>query len=218
LSGHGRYLRRLVKQRRIEPRDDLISALVQAEEAGDRLTPDESIAMMLLLLVAGHETTVNLIGAGMLALLQHPDQLYRLRSEPELLARGTAIEELLRYTSLVQLATERYAVEAVTIAATTIPSGALVLCVIGSANHDEVQVADPERLDLARSPNPHVAFGQGIHYCLGAPLARLEAQIAFESLLRRFAQIELAVAPEALVWKSGVFLRGVEQLPLRVRS
>jgi cytochrome P450 len=126
---------------------------------------------------------------------------------------------LLRYTRVaVQLATERYAVEAVTIAATTIPSGALVLCVIGSANHDEVQFADPERLDLARSPNPHVAFGQGIHYCLGAPLARLEAQIAFESLLRRFAQIELAVAPEALVWKSGVFLRGVEQLPLRVRS
>lgn len=213
-----RYLRRLLTQRRREPRDDLVSALVQAEEAGDRLNPDELISMVLLLLIAGHETTVNLIGNGTLALLEHPEQLQRLRAEPALLADGTAIEELLRYTSPVQLATERYALESVNIGSWTIPAGALVLGMIGSANHDEVQFAQPEMLDLGRTPNPHLAFGQGIHYCLGAPLARLEAQIAFETLLRRMSHIELAAAQESLTWRRGVFLRGVERLPLRVRT
>jgi len=213
-----RYLRRLIRQRRLEPHDDLITALVQAEDGGDRLNADELISMILLLLVAGHETTVNLIATGMLALLEQPDQLRRLRAEPELLRNGTAIEELLRYTSPVQFATERYAVESVKASDSTIPAGALVLGVIGSANHDEVQFAQPEVLDLGRTPNPHLAFGQGIHYCLGAPLARLEAQIAFETLLRRLADIELAVAPESLPWRPGVFLRGVERLPLRVRA
>jgi cytochrome P450 PksS len=213
-----RYLKQLIKHRRLEPRDDLISALVLAEEAGDRLNADELISMILLLLVAGHETTVNLIANGMLALIEQPDQLQRLRAEPELLAQGTAVDELLRYSSPVQMATERYAVEDVQVSEGMIPAGALVLCVIGSANHDEVQFAQPELVDLARSPNPHLAFGQGIHYCLGAPLARLEAQIAFETLLRRFAHIELAVPPGSLTWRPGVFLRGVERLPLRVHN
>ena len=213
-----RYLRRLIKRRRLEPGDDLISALVQAEEGGDQLNADELISMILLLLVAGHETTVNLIGNGMLELLQQPDELQRLRTEPELLVQETAVDELLRYTSPVQFATERYALEPVTIADSTVPAGALVLAVVGSANHDELQFAQPERLDLARTPNPHLAFGQGIHYCLGAPLARLEAQIAFGTLLRRFDEIELAVPPASLTWRAGVFLRGVEQLPLRVHA
>jgi cytochrome P450 PksS len=213
-----RYLKKLIQLRRLEPRDDLISALVQAEEAGDRLSADELISMILLLLVAGHETTVNLIANGMLALLEHPDQLQRLRAEPELLAQGDAVEELLRYTSPVQIATERYAVEGVQLSGRVIPAGALVLCAIGSANHDERQFVQPEQLDLARTPNPHLAFGQGIHYCLGAPLARLEARIAFETFLRRFASIELAIPPGSLVWRRGTFLRGVQRLPLRVRK
>jgi cytochrome P450 PksS len=212
------YLRRLIKRRRVQPRDDLISALVHAEQDGDRLNADELISMVLLLLVAGHETTVNLIANGTLALLERPDQLQRLRAQPELLAQGTAIEEMLRYTSPVQIATERYALETITIAASTIPTGALVLCVIGSANHDEVQFERPDDLDLGRAPNAHLAFGQGIHYCLGAPLARLEAQIAFEALLRRFTDIDLAVSPATLSWRRGVFLRGVKRLPVRVRG
>ena len=212
------YLRRLIKRRRLEPLDDLISALVQAEEAGDRLNADELMSMVLLLLVAGHETTVNLIANGTLALVERPDQFQRLRAEPELLAQATAIEELLRYTSPVQIATERYALEPITIAESTIPTGALVLCVIGSANHDEVQFEGPDDLDLGRAPNPHLAFGQGIHYCLGAPLARLEAQVAFETLVRRFTDIDLAVPAASLAWRRGVFLRGVERLPVTVRS
>jgi cytochrome P450 PksS len=212
------YLERLIARRHLEPRDDLISALMQAEEAGDRLSGDELISMMLLLLVAGHETTVNLIANGMLALLEQPDQLQRLREEPDLLAHGTAVEELLRYTSPVQIATERYAVETVQFSGRIIPAGALVLCVIGSANHDQNLFGQPEQVDLARTPNPHLAFGQGIHYCLGAPLARLEARIAFDTLLKRFANVELDVLPESLTWRRGIFLRGVERLPLRVHN
>ena len=212
-----RYVKRLVARRRLEPRDDLITALVQAEAAGDHLNADELVSMIFLLLIAGHETTVNLIASGTLALLERPDDLERLRREPHLLQRGTAVEELLRYTSPVQVATERYAIEPVQVSGTTVPDGAMVLAVLGSANHDERRFADPETLDLARTPNPHLAFGQGVHYCLGAPLARLEGQIAFETLLRRFSDMQLARPAESLPWRRGVFLRGLERLPLRVR-
>ena len=213
-----RYLRRLFARRRLEPRDDLITGLVQAEEAGDRLSSDELLSMIFLLLIAGHETTVNLIANGMLALVQAPDQLQRLRSEPELIESGAAVEELLRITSPVQIATERYALEPVAFSGTAIPYGAMVLVVIASANHDERQFVDPERLDLGRAPNPHLAFGQGVHYCLGAPLARLEAQIGFATLLRRLSDIQLAIAPESLRWRRGIFLRGLERLPLSVQT
>ena len=213
-----RYLRRLFAQRRVAPRDDLITGLVQAEEAGDRLSSDELLSMVFLLLIAGHETTVNLIADGVLALLEAPDQLERARSEPDLLESGAAIEELLRITSPVQIATERYALEPVVLSATAIPYGAMVLAVIASANHDERQFVDPDRLDLGRAPNPHLAFGQGVHYCLGAPLARLEAQIAFATLLRRLSDMQLAVPPESLRWRRGIFLRGLERLPLSVRA
>jgi cytochrome P450 len=212
------YLKRLIARRRREPRDDLISELVRAEEAGDRLTADEVLAMVFLLLVAGHETTVNLIADGTLALLQWPDQLARLREDNRLLTQGTAVEELLRYTSPIQIATERYAAEPVEYAGVTIPYGSLVLAVIVSANHDERQFANPDTLDLTRTPNPHVAFGQGMHYCLGAPLARLEGKIAFETLLRRIPAFELAVPVHALRRKPGIFLRGVERLPIVIRG
>lgn len=207
-----RFLRRLFAIRRAEPQDDLISALIQVQDAGDSLSEDELLAMVFLLLVAGHETTVNLIGSGTLALLQHPEQLALLRQTPTL--TKPAIEELLRYTSPVEIATERFAREPVTIAGTTIPRGGQVLAVLGSANHDERQFSQPEVLDLAREPNRHLALGQGAHYCLGAPLARLEGQIAIDTLLRRAPGLRLAVPSKVLRWRRGLILRGLERLPI----
>jgi cytochrome P450 PksS len=208
------YIRRLIRVKRKSPKDDLLSGLVLAEENGQSLSDDELLAMVFLLLIAGHETTVNLIGNGMLALLQHPDQLQRLRSEPGLMK--SAVEELLRFTSPVETGTERYCREDVTIAGVTIPRGSLVLAAIASANRDEEHFANSDELDLARDPNKHLAFGLGAHYCLGAPLARLEAQIAFAALLRRTSNIRLAIPREKLRWQRGLVLRGVEALPLEV--
>jgi cytochrome P450 len=207
-----RYMRGLIARRREQPGEDLISALVQAEEAGDRMDMDELLGMVFLLLVAGHETTVNLISSGMLALLQHPDQLARLRAEPALI--GSAIEELLRYVSPLEVATERYAREDLDVAGSRIRRGEVALPVIGSANRDERQFAEPDVLDLAREPNPHVAFGLGIHYCLGSPLARLEGQIAVGALVRRFPNLRLAQPAEAVRWRRGIFIRGPERVPL----
>lgn len=207
-----RYVRKLVAQRRATPRDDLISALVQAEEAGDTLSEDELLAMIVLLLIAGHETTVNLIASGTLALLQHPDQCERLRHDPSLIK--SAVEELVRYVSPVELATERYAREELTIAGVTIQRGDMVLGVIGSANRDEAQFPNPDTLDLARTPNRHVAFGLGAHFCLGAPLARMEGQIAITALLERWPKLQLAAQPAALQWRKNAFLRGLQALPL----
>jgi cytochrome P450 PksS len=208
-----RYLRKLISQRRGDPRDDLITALVRAEEEGDKLSEDELLAMAFLLLVAGHETTVNLIACGTLAVLEHPEQAEALRLDPSL--TKTAVEELLRYTSPVELATERYARKDVEIAGVTIPRGELVLAVLGSANRDERHFEDPDILNLARDPRRHLAFGRGgVHHCLGAPLARMEGQIATGALLRRFPHVRLAVAPGTLPWRRGLFLRGLRKLPL----
>ncbi|HJZ47214.1 MAG TPA: cytochrome P450, partial [Roseiflexaceae bacterium] len=176
-----RYLRGLCARRRADPQDDLLTALVEAEQAGDRLSEDELLALVFLLLLAGHETTVNLIGNAVLTLMQHPGQRELLQQNPALIK--PAVEELARYASPVIVATERYAREDLTIAGVTIPRGELVLAVIASANRDERKFADPDRLDLTREPNHHLAFGQGIHYCLGAPLARMEVQIALTTLL-----------------------------------
>jgi len=208
-----RYLRRMTKLRRVLPEDDLISALVQAEEAGDRLSQDELLAMSFLLLVAGHETTVNLIASGTLALIEHPEQLENLKADPQLIK--PAVEELLRYTSPVEIATERYAREDLEVSKTEVPRGELVLAVLGSANRDEQYFEDPDALDLARHPNKHLAFGRGgVHHCLGAPLARMEGQIAITALLRRFPDMNLAVTSESMRWRRGLFLRGLGRLPL----
>ncbi len=208
-----RYLRKLVERRRADPRDDLITALTQAEEAGDKLSKDELLAMAFLLIVAGHETTVNLIASGTLALLEHPQQAEALRNDPTL--AKPAVEELLRYTSPVEMATERYPREDVEIEGTTIPRGELVLAVLGSANRDERHFENPNVLNLARDPNRHLAFGRGgVHHCLGAPLARMEGQIAISAFLRHFPEARLAVALKSLRWRRGVFLRGLERLPL----
>jgi cytochrome P450 PksS len=206
------YLKRLIKERRTHPRDDLVTALVQARDGNDQLSEDEVLAMIFLLLLAGHETTVNLIGSGTLALLEHPDQLERLRNEPDIIK--PAIEELLRFVCPVEMATERYAREDVTIAGTTIPRGELVLAVIGSANRDAEHFDHPDSLDLTRENNRHLAFGQGAHYCLGAPLARLEGQIAIGTLVRRMPGLRLKGRPDELRWRGGVILRGLEALPV----
>jgi cytochrome P450 PksS len=206
-----RYLRKLVERRRADHKDDLITALIRAEEADDKLSEDELLAMAFLLLVAGHETTVNLIASGTLTLLEHPEQAEMLMHDPSLVK--PAVEELLRYTSPVEMATERYARVDTEIGGTTIPRGGLVLAVLGSANRDERHFEDPDVLDLARDPNRHLAFGRGgVHHCLGAPLARMEGQIALNALLQRFPGARLA--PETLRWRRGLFLRGLERLPL----
>ncbi len=206
-----RFIRKLVRARRAKPQDDLLNALVQAEEAGEQLTEDELLAMVFLLLVAGHETTVNLIGNGVLALLEHPDQMEKLRSSPSLIK--PAVEELLRYGSPLETATERYAREDVTVSGCIIPRGSLILAAIASANRDERRFPAPDALDITREPNKHLSFGLGPHYCLGAPLARLEGQIAIGTLLRRTARI---VPPDKLRWRRGLVLRGLESVPLEV--
>lgn len=210
------FIRSLVRVRQRDPHDDLISMLIQAQEAGERLSEDELVAMIFLLLVAGHETTVNLIGNGTLALLQHPTQWEQLRDEPPLIK--PAVEELLRFASPVEWADERYAREDIVLAGTTIPRGELVHAVIASANRDDRQFTNPDTLDITREPNRHLAFGQGIHYCLGAPLARMEGQIAINTLLRRLPELRLAVAPDVLRWRPGVMLRGLQSLPIAFAS
>src|SRR5918996_4771747 len=206
------YLLALFEEKRANPGDDLVSALVRAEEAGDRLSEDELLGMVFLLLVAGHETTVNLIGNGMLALLQHPDQLQKLREDPSLIK--PAVEELLRYDGPVETSTERFAREDVAIGDMVIPKGEMVMVVIAAPDHDPERFPEPDTLDVARADNKHLAFGKGIHHCLGAPLARMEGQIALGTLLRRMPDLRLKGSPESLTWRPGLVLRGLTGLPV----
>lgn len=210
----GRYLRRLVALRRREPREDLVTALIEAEEEGDRLDEDELVSMLGLLLVAGYETTANLIASGALALIQHPLQRDLLRNKPEL--AESAIEELLRYTSPADFATPRKALEGFMVGDTLIPRGSFVLPALGSANRDGAQFRDPETLDITREPNRHLAFGMGARYCLGAALARLEGQIALTGLFRRFPNLKLRCPVASLRWRQGLQLRGLVELPVEV--
>src|SRR5918992_2153170 len=206
------YLHALFEEKRKNPKDDLVSALLRAEEAGDKLSEDELLGMVFLLLVAGHETTVNLIGNGVLALLQHPEQLEKLKADPSLIK--PAVEELLRYDGPVETSTERYASEDVAIGETVIPKGEMVLVVIAAADRDPERFPDPDALDITRSDNRHLAFGKGIHHCLGAPLARMEGQIAIATLLRRMPELRLKDSPETLSWRQGMVLRGLRALPV----
>jgi pimeloyl-[acyl-carrier protein] synthase len=203
------YFRGLIAERRASPRADMLSALIAAEEAGDKLSEQELMATCILLLVAGHETTVNLIGNGTLALLRHPDELRRLRENPPLI--GSAVEELLRYDGPVQR-TARIPSVAVTIGGRTIEAGELVMPFIGAADRDPAHFPDPDRLDIARSDNRHIAFGLGIHFCLGAPLARLEGQIAINTLVRRLPK--LALATDRPEYRQSLTLRGLKTLPV----
>jgi len=208
------YFQMLLAARRREPADDLLSALVAARDEEDRLSENELLSMAFLLLVAGHETTVNLIASGMLALLLNPGELARLRADRSLL--DAAVEELLRYVNPVNNATFRFTGEPMEIGGVNIGPGEVVLVSLSGANRDPSRYADPDRLDLGRDGGGHVAFGHGIHYCLGAPLARLEAEIAFAGLLERFGSMTLAVPPDELRWRPSTLIHGLESLPVRL--
>jgi cytochrome P450 len=206
-----RYLRGAIADRRRAPGEDLISGMIEAQEERDALTDQELLATSFLLLLAGHETTTNLIGNGTLALLRHPGELERLRAEPALLAN--AIEEFLRYDSPVQ-ATVRVALEEIEFGGQRVAPGALVICGIGAANRDPAVHPEPDRLDVARAEIRHLSFGLGTHFCLGAALARLEGEIAFEALLARCPGMRLAT--DALEHRPNFVLRGLRSLPVSV--
>jgi cytochrome P450 len=203
------YFNDLIPKRKSEPRDDLLTALLEVEDDGDVLSHGELLAMLLLLLVAGHETTVNLIGNGLLALLRHPEQFERLRTE-EGIGRQ-AVEELLRYDSPVQM-TGRIAKVDVRIGDVDVKAGQFVSTIVASANRDPEAFADPDTLDLTRDPCHHLSFSAGIHFCLGAQLARLEGQIALTTIARRLPNI--ALATDDLTWRPAPILRGLEALPV----
>jgi cytochrome P450 len=200
--------------KRREPTDDLLSALITARDRQDSLSEDELVSMAFLLLVAGHETTVNLIAGGVLALLLNPGELGRLRASPSLIS--SAVEELLRYVAPVSHATFRCAAEPADLGGVRISPGDAVFVALSGANRDPARFGDPEGLDLSRDSSGHLAFGHGIHYCVGAPLARLEAEIAFTMLLERFGGIRLAVPPESLRWRPSSLIHGLESLPVRL--
>lgn len=209
------YLTALVEEKRARPAGDMLSAIVAAAEDADRLSADETVSMAFLLLVAGHETTVNLIGNGVLALLRRPDRLAELRADPALVP--AAVEEFLRLDGPVNLATFRHTTEPVPIGGTTIPAGEVVLVSLASANRDPAHVVAPDELDWHRQVG-HLAFGHGIHHCLGAPLARLEGEVAFRTLLDRFPDLALAADPDELTWRQSILMRGLTRLPVRLRG
>ncbi|MGA2521226.1 MAG: cytochrome P450 [Acidimicrobiales bacterium] len=207
------YFASLIEERRAQPGDDLLSRLIAAEEQGDVLTQGELLSTCILLLVAGHETTVNLISGGSLALLEHPDQMARVRDDPALLRSG--VEEMLRFAPPVQL-TGRVALQDMEVAGARVGRGEFCMLLIGSANRDPDVFTDPDTFDVGRQDNNHLGFGFGIHHCLGAPLARIETQIALAALLRRARHIERTT--DVLAYKENIVLRGLAALPVGLGS
>ncbi|MFD9070243.1 cytochrome P450 family protein [Streptomyces lasiicapitis] len=211
------YLAELIHRKREDPGEDLISGLIRASDHGEHLTENEAAAMAFILLFAGFETTVNLIGNGTYALLTHPEQRAQLQQS---LAAGdtglleTGLEELLRYDGPVELATWRFATEPLRIGGQDIAAGDPVLVVLAAADRDPERFERPDLLDLTRRDNQHLGYGHGVHYCLGAPLARLEGQTALATLLRRLPDLQLAVDPEELRWRGGLIMRGLRTLPV----
>jgi cytochrome P450 len=205
------YFLQEIEKRRTQPGPDLISALVAAHVDNEAMTADELLAFVVLLLLAGNETTTNLIGNGMLALGRHPDQMELLRRNPEMGPR--AIEEMLRYDGPVQ-ATSRRATEDIEVGGTAIPKGAECFILLAAANHDPAQFPDPDRFDITREARDHVAFGEGIHFCIGAPLARLEGAIAIGESVRRLPKLHLKDPSAPLTYKGSYFLRGLESLEM----
>ena len=205
------YFRAIIEERRLQPQDDLISRLITAEEDGETLSMDEMLAMLRLLLAAGNETTTNLIGNGLLALLRHPDQLQRLHDDPSLVEG--AVEELLRYDSPVQT-DGRTVLEEMELEGKKLRPGQRMVLLIGSANRDARVYDRPNRLDITRDESPHISFGRGIHHCVGAPLARMEGRIVFRALVEKFAAIRLAETQPR--FKNNIVLRGLETLPVTV--
>lgn len=208
------YLARLVAHRRTNPGDDALSALVHATDGADRLTDVELVMAAFLLLVAGHDTVVGMVGNGLFALLCHPDQRAALLAEPSLVPG--AVEELLRFTSPANFTTLRCTTAPVDVGDVTIPAGEFVVVALGSANHDPRRFSAPERLDVRRPAGGHLAFGHGIHYCLGASLARLVGEVAIPRLLHTFPEMRLATEMSGVTWLSSTLLRGLESLPVMV--
>ncbi|MGO4530133.1 cytochrome P450 [Paenibacillus sp. 2TAF8] len=209
------YLMASFAKVRQEPGDDLISQLVAAEESGEQLTERELLGVVSLLIIAGHETTVNLIGNGILALLEHPEQRDLLIQQPELIHQ--AIEEMLRYNGPVEFSTSRWASEDMEFRGQQIAKGELVVVALDSANRDEEQFKDPDVFDITREKSAHLAFGKGIHLCLGAPLARLEGEIAISTLLNRFPNMRLQNDVDTLEWRPGMVVRGVKEIPVKLK-
>ena len=203
------YFRELIEDRRSTPRDDMLTRLVEAEDAGDKLSENELISTCILLLVAGHETTVNLIANGVLALARHPDQRARLQEDPTL--AKSAVEEVLRFDPPVQM-TGRLALAPIELPSTTLPTDGFAITLLGAANHDPEQFPNAEDFDITRSPNAHIAFSLGHHFCLGASLARMEGQIAITRFVQRFERFE--VASDRLTYKDNLVLRGLTELPV----
>ncbi|PGH71984.1 cytochrome P450, partial [Bacillus thuringiensis] len=206
------YLQFLIMKRKEQPKNDLISKLIYTKSEEDQLTQQEICSMVFLLIIAGHETTVNLIGNGILALLQFPEQLEKLKSNFNLI--DSAVEELLRFYSPVELATNRWASKDLFIRDKLIRKGDMIVVSLASANRDEFKFFNPEYLDISRSNNHHLAFGMGIHYCLGAPLARLEGKIAINTVLKRVPNIRLNADLETLSWRPTYLMRGLGKLPV----
>lgn len=213
INAFAAYVQELIEQKRRQPANDLISSLVEKSENGDVLTDHELLGMISLLIFVGHETTASLIGNGMLALLTHPDQLEKLKADSSLIPG--AIEELLRYCGPVLATVPRFVTEDVVIGEHTLHKGDIVNVILASTNRDTSQFTEPDELNVARQIEHHFAFGHGVHYCLGAPLARLESQIAFSALLSRLPNIVLNADPAALTWRGNLVLRGLESLPVK---
>ena len=211
------YLAELIHRKREEPGEDLISGLIRGSDHGEHLTENEAAAMAFIILFAGFETTVNLIGNGVYQLLRHPEERERLQASIAAGETGlleTGVEELLRYDGPVEMATWRYATQALTVGGQEIPAGDPVLVVLAAANRDPERFAGPDVLDLSRRDNQHLGYGHGIHYCLGAPLARLEGQAALATLLTRLPDLRLAADPAELRWRGGLIMRGLRTLPV----
>ena len=205
------YLRELVDGKRKEPDDGLLTALIQARDAGEALSEDELTSTVFLLILAGHDTTLSLIGSGLLLLLTHPDQAERLRTDPQQLPR--AVDEFLRLESPVPMSNFRHATESFELGGTRIEAGETVAISLQSASRDESAFSGADRLDTQRAEARHLAFGHGIHFCLGAQLARLEGELAIGAMLRRFPQLALAVPADSLAWRTGLFVHGPIELP-----
>ena len=214
MPGTVRFVRELVARKRSNPGDDILTGLIHAEEDGERLTEDELVAMVFLLVVAGYETTVHLITNGVVTLLEHPEQMKRLREQPELI--DSAVEEILRHRGPVQGTKMNYATEDVTFHGVTVHKGAPVVPLFGAANHDPRAFDDPEVFDIGRTPNRHLSFGHGSHFCLGAQLARMETKVALATLLERFPNLRLAIDPSELRIQSMPFWHRHESLPVEL--
>jgi cytochrome P450 len=212
MRAFGEYVARLVAEKRQHPTDDLISQMIAIEEEGDRLSETELLSMITLLIFAGHETTSNLIATGTMMLLDHPDQLEKLKTDLSLVP--SAVEELLRFNGPATIAGPRFAIEDIELAGQSVKKGDILFAVLASANRDEAQFTESEELDIARALNRHIAFGQGIHTCLGAPLARLEGDIAFSTLLRRLPKLRLNIPRENIAWSFSLNSRSLTALPV----